>query len=202
MRQTLLGIVAFLGICLAGTSAGAVDFEKILGEKVLGSPDAPVTIEEHSSFTCGHCGNFHREVLPEIKKEYIDTGKVRLIFRDFPLDQLALAVSMLPHCAGPERYYGFVDVLFRNQDTWYRAQDRAVALSKLVRLGGMSESEFQACLQNEEIGQALIERREADAKRLEIDSTPTFVVNGEKIVGAMPYEDFKNVIDKALEKAK
>lgn len=202
MRQTLLGIVAFLGISLIGSAVMAADFEEILGETALGSADAPVTLEEHSSLTCGHCGNFHRETLPKIKTEYIDTGKVRLVFRDFPLDQLALAASMIPHCAPKERYFGFLEVLFRSQANWMRAADPIAALNRLARLGGMSDADFNACLGRQDIFEAIRDRGTADGKRLGIDSTPTFFINGEKISGAAPFEDFKKMFDQALEKAK
>lgn len=201
MRQSLLGLVAFFGLTLAGTGAFAAGYDEVLGENAMGSPDAPVTIVEHSSLTCGHCGNFHHETLPKIKEAYIDTGKVRLVSRDFPLGQLALAAAMLPHCAGPDRYFGFLEVLFRTQDTWTRAKDPIQGLGQVARMGGMAEQQFQACLGNREIFEAIQARALEDQKRLGIESTPTFIVNGEKLVGALPFEEFAKVIDQALEKA-
>ncbi|MCG8507994.1 MAG: DsbA family protein, partial [Rhodospirillales bacterium] len=130
MRQILLGVVAVLAVTLAGGKAVAADYDEVLGEMALGRQDAPVTISEHSSLTCGHCGNFHRDTLPEIKKEYIDTGKVRLIYRDFPLGRLAMAAAMLPHCAPRERYFGFLEALFLSQDSWARSDDPAREMSR------------------------------------------------------------------------
>jgi protein-disulfide isomerase len=193
--------VAILGISLAGTAYAAADFEEILGERALGSPDAPVTIEEHSSLTCGHCGTFHQETLPKIKKDYIETGKVRLVFRDFPFDQLGLYAAMIPHCAPPERSFGYLEVLFRSQSTWMRSADPVKALSQVTRLGGMSDADFKACLGREDLFNAIRDRTLSDGKRLGIDATPTFFINGEMISGNMPYEDFKEMIDRALEKA-
>ena len=193
--------MAILGISLAGTAFAAADFEEILGVRALGSPDAPVTIEEHSSLTCGHCGAFHRDTLPKIKKDYIETGKVRLVFRDFPFDQLGLYAAMIPHCVPPERYFGFLEVLFRSQATWIRAADPVKALSQIARLGGMSEADFQACIGREDLFNAIRDRAVSDGKRLGIDATPTFFINGEKVSGNMPYDDFKKIIDEALEKA-
>ena len=191
--------MAFLGICATAPSLAAADFEEILGEHALGSPDAPVTMEEHSSLTCVHCGQFHRETLPKIKKDYIETGKVRLVFRDFPFDQLGLVAAMIPHCAPADRYFGYLEVLFRTQDTWARAADPAKALSQVVRLGGMSEADLKACLGREDLFNALRDRTLSDGERLGIDSTPTFFINGEKHSGNMPYEDFKKILDEALE---
>ncbi len=193
--------MAFLGICLAGSVVAAADFEEILGESALGSADAPVTIQEHSSLTCGHCGTFHSQTLPQIKKDYIDSGKVRLVFRDFPLGQLALVAAMIPHCASEDRYFGFLEVLFRSQNTWARSADPAKALGQIVKMGGMSESDFQACLRRQDLFDAIRDRALSDGEKLGIDSTPTFFINGEKVSGAAPYEDFKKLIDQALEKA-
>ncbi len=202
LRQSLLGLVFVLGISLIGTGAMAADVEDTLGEMALGSADAPVTITEHSSLTCGHCASFHAEKLPKLKKDYIDTGKVRLVFRDFPLGKLALIASMLPHCAGPDRYFGFLEVLFRSQRTWAGSNDPLLDLTRMARMGGMSEETVNACLGNKELFDAIQKRAAADGKKFDIESTPSFVVDGETISGNLPYEEFQKVIDAALEKAK
>ncbi|MBL6946345.1 MAG: DsbA family protein [Rhodospirillales bacterium] len=180
----------------------AAEPDEILGEMALGSADAPLTIYEHSSLTCGHCATFHAETLSKIKKTYIDTGKVRLVFRDFPLGKLALIASMLPHCAGPERYFGFLEVLFRSQRTWAPSNNPLLELSRIARLGGMSEEKVQACLNDQVLFEAIEKRAAADGKNFDIDSTPSFVITGEKISGNLPFEEFQKVIDGALEKAK
>ena len=102
--------------------------------QILGNPDAPVTIIEYASLTCPHCAQFHTEVLPELKERYIDPGKVRLIYRDFPLDQMALAAAALAHCAGPERYFSMLDVLFETQSNWAQADDPITAIKRLGKL--------------------------------------------------------------------
>ncbi|MCG8508832.1 MAG: DsbA family protein [Rhodospirillales bacterium] len=201
MRQTLLGIVAILTIALAGGKTLAADYDEVLGEKVLGRMDAPVTIYEHSSLTCGHCGDFHRDTLPELKKEYIDTGKVRFIYRDFPLGRLAMAAAMIPHCAPPERYFGFLDALFLSQGTWARSDDPAGEMSRVARLGGMSAEKFNECLGNQQIFEAIRDRAAADQEEHGINSTPTFIINGEKVAGNLPIEDFKDIIEEALKEA-
>lgn len=186
----------------AGSGASAADPDALLPEMALGSADAPVTIHEYSSLTCGHCANFHRETLPEIKKAYIDSGKVRLVFRDFPLDNLAFAAALLPHCAGPQRYFGFLEVLFRTQETWAGGKDPLNELKKLARLGGLSASDFDACLNNQALFVAIRDRAAADGKAYDIEATPTFRINDEKIVGGQPFEVFSEAIEKALKAAK
>jgi len=186
---------------LFGSAAPAADYDEVLGVTALGDPNAPVTLEEHSSLTCSHCADFHEHILPKIKETYIDTGKVRLLVRDFPLGQLAAAAAMLPHCAGPDRYFGFLEVLFRSQATWAGGGDPLKGLEQIARLGGMSDADFKACLQNKELFEAIRDRAMDDQDRLGIDSTPTFFVNGEKLVGAQPFEEFSKAIDAALEAA-
>jgi protein-disulfide isomerase len=174
----------------------------ILPQAILGREDAPVTMIEFSSLTCGHCGNFHRETLPKLKKAYIDTGKLRLVLRDFPLDRLALAASMLPHCAGPQRYFGFVDVLFHSQETWATSKDPLKELEKVARLGGLSAEEFDKCLANQSLATAIRDRADADGKAYGIDATPTFRIGDTQLVGDKPFEAFAKVIDDALKAAK
>ena len=201
MTRFVLAVVFALGALSVGPNAWAEKaLNDILPEMSLGSPDAPVTIYEHSSLTCGHCAHFHTTTLPKIKEKYIDTGKVRLVFRDFPLGQLALVAAMLPHCAGPERYFGFLDVLFRTQGQWAAAENPAVALQQITRMGGMSKDEFGACLDRKDLYRAIRERALDDQTVYGIDATPTFRIGGETIAGALPFEDFEKVIDAALAK--
>lgn len=164
---------------------------------VLGSPDAPVTIFEYASLTCPHCAHFTLDTLPRLKAEYIDTGKVKLVFRDFPLDTWALKASMLAHCAGPERFYGFLDVLFHNQPQWSRAEDPAAALAGIAKMGGMGSEAFERCMNDDALSQRISKTRFDAEKALTIQSTPTFFVNGEELVGSQPYEAFQAAIEKS-----
>ena len=136
-----------------------------LSERVLGDPNAPITILEYSSLTCPHCAAFHANTLPQLKKDYIDTGKVKLVFRDFPFDRAALQASMLARCSNPERYFGFLDVLFKSQNKWAGASDPAQALAQTGKLAGVGDQQFKECLANEALANKLIERRlEAEQK--------------------------------------
>jgi len=169
-------------------------------ERVLGDPNAPITILEYSSLTCPHCAGFHANTLPQLKKDYIDTGKAKLVFRDFPLDRAALQAGMLVRCSNPERFFGFLDVLFKSQDKWARASDPTKALAQTGKLAGVSDDQFKACMSNEALANKLIERRLEAEKKYGVESTPTFIVMRgdatEKVVGAQPIEEFARVLDK------
>ncbi len=200
MSRFILGI-AILTLLLAAppAAAGITTLEDAVAEKVMGRDDAPVTMIEYSSLACPHCATFHRDSLPKIKEVYIDTGKVRLIYRDFPLGGLALAAAMLARCAGSERYFGFIEVLFRRQAQWSRSDNPRRELARVARFGGISQKDFDACLVNQPL-MTDIRERAADAERkFGIDSTPTFIIEGTKVLGALPFEDFREIIEKALE---
>ena len=171
------------------------------GDNVLGSKDAPVTIIEYASLTCPHCAHFDLVTLPKLRTAYIDTGKAKLVFRDFPLDTWALKASMLAHCAGPDRFYGFVDVLFSNQPQWAHVDDPGAALAGIAKIGGIGKEEFDRCMSDSALEEKITKTRFDAEKALDIQSTPTFFVNGEKLVGAQPFEAFEAAIEKALSKS-
>jgi protein-disulfide isomerase len=163
-------------------------------DRILGNADAPITIIEYASLTCPHCAHFTNEVLPELKKKWIDTGKAKLVLREFPLDEPALRAAMIARCAPPDRFYAYVDALFATQDKWVMAKDYREALARIVKLGGMSQDEFDNCLKNTNLENKILEERLAASKELDVNSTPTFFINGTKFTGAPSVEEF----DKAL----
>jgi protein-disulfide isomerase len=180
-------------------SAAPPNVEEALADRVLGDPDAPVTIIEYSSLTCPHCRHFHLEILPEIKKNYIDTGKVKLIYRDFPFDQLGLLATVMTRCAPAERYFGFLDVLFQQQGSWSRSKDPMGDLSRIGKLGGLNPSDFEACLKNQALVDGLVQKRLDGQKKFDVNATPTFIIDGDhKIVGSQPYEDFDKILSKRV----
>jgi protein-disulfide isomerase len=191
----VMGLVLLLAL---GAPTAARSSDVVLDERVLGADDAPVTMIEFSSLTCPHCAEFHTETLPKIKEQYVTPGKVRLVYRDFPLDPLAMAAAMLPHCAGSERYFGLLEALFRSQATWARSPEPAKELERLSRFAGLSPTAFQECLNNQELLQAIQQRAEAARGEYNITSTPTFVINSQKIVGARSFEEFQKVIEQQL----
>jgi len=163
-------------------------------DRILGNPDAPITIVEYASLTCPHCAHFTNEVLPELKKKWIDTGKAKLVLRDYPLDEPALRAAMIARCAPQDRFYAYVDTFFGSLEKWVTARDYRDALARLVKLGGMSREEFDNCLKDTALENKIVEGRLIASKELDVNSTPTFFINGTKFTGAPTVEEF----DKAL----
>ena len=164
-----------------------------LPDLAIGKPDAPVTIVEYASMTCPHCANFHNNILPALKEKYIDTGKVRLVFREFLLDERGARAAMVARCAGGDRTLPLISVLFSKQDEW--AQTRGDFLGKLftyAQQAGFTKESFDRCQGNEKLFKDLLAMRERGAS-FGVSATPTFFVNGKKLAAAT-IEDF----DKAL----
>jgi protein-disulfide isomerase len=164
-----------------------------LEEMSLGNPNAPVTIIEYASMTCPHCAHFAETTYPELKTRYIDTGKVRFIFREFPLDQLAVAGSALARCAGKDKYFPLVETLFQQQRQWV-TQKPLEPLQAITRQAGMTQQTFDACLQDQKIIKGIEQTREIAAQKFGVNSTPTLFINGKKYSGAMAIEDIEREI--------
>lgn len=201
LTRILAGLAGFAAMFLAVTAQAApLTTEEALQDRVLGDPDAPIEIVEYASLTCPHCATFHTEILPELKKNYIDTGKAKLVYRDFPFDQAGLMAAMMARCAPPSRYFQFIDVLFANQEKWTRDADPVAALMRIGKLGGISESDFRACISDEVLRDGLLQSRITANKQYGVDSTPSFLINGEKrVVGAQPYEVFDELLKKTAD---
>jgi protein-disulfide isomerase len=163
-------------------------------DRVLGKADAPITIVEYASLSCPHCAHFANAVLPKLKENWIDTGKAKLVLRDFPLDEPALRAEMLARCVPPERFYPLVETLFETQDKWVVAKDWRAALEKLVRLAGIGKKEFDACLGDKAIEDQVAASRLTAAQQLGVNSTPTFFINGKKFEGEPTIEAFEQVL--------
>lgn len=171
-----------------------------LGDMVLGATNAPVTIIEYASMTCPHCAAFHRIVFPELKAQYIDTGKVRFVFREFPTEVKAASCSMLARCIGkdsPTRYHAAVDALFATQDQWM-ANGTEDQLRRIALQAGMDGDGFNACMSNQTLLAGLQQSRDHAYAKLKVEATPTFFVNGARMVGARPFEDFSAYIETNL----
>ncbi|PWC34007.1 disulfide bond formation protein DsbA [Azospirillum sp. TSO35-2] len=201
-----VGVTAAFGTAMTAAPTTALaaatlpPVSELMADRVLGDPKAPVTILDYSSMTCPHCAHFHADVLPKIKETYIDTGKVKLIFRDFPFDQAALQASMLAHCAPTERYYPLTDVLFKSQSTWSRSSDPNKALAQYGKLAGMTQDTIDACFASKELADAILNSRLTGQNQYKIEATPTFILNDgkERVEGAQSFEEFAKVIDKLL----
>jgi protein-disulfide isomerase len=170
-------------------------------DRVLGNPAAPITIIEYASLTCPHCAHFATDVLPELKKEWIDTGKAKLVLRDFPLDGPALRAAMIARCAPPDRFYAFAETFFASQDKWATTKDYLEALARLAKLGGMGKDEFEACLKNTTLENRIVEQRLVASQELDVNSTPTFFINGSKFSGAPTTEEFNRVLSSLAAKS-
>ena len=184
----------------AAASSGPAILTVTPDDEVMGKPDAPVTMIEYASLTCPHCAHFEGDIFPQIKSAYIDTGKLRFVFRDFPLDALAARAAMLAHCAGHERFFGFLQVLFANQATWEQAEKPEDALAGIAKIGGIGKDQFDRCMTDDSLTKKVSQSRLDAEQNLEIESTPTFFINGDKIAGAQPFEAFQKVIDPLLPK--
>jgi protein-disulfide isomerase len=167
-----------------------------LGDKILGKSDAPVTIVEYASATCPHCAAFHKDVFPQLKSEFIDTGKVKFIFREFPFDDLALAAFMLARCAPPEKYFPMLDILFEQQQVWASKEAR-VELGKIAQLAGIGSDGFDKCLKNEDLAKGIMAIRDKAANTYGVEATPTFFVNGKQIRGEHSIDQFRKLISEA-----
>ncbi|MEC9343564.1 MAG: DsbA family protein [Pseudomonadota bacterium] len=207
----LLGFTGALGVLAAGFAvapsftapAFAQSQEELLEpqalpDMVLGAEDAPVTIIEYASMTCPHCAAFHENSLPGLKEKYIDTGKVRLIFREFPFDPRAAAAFMLARCAPKDQYFPMIDVMFRQQNVWATARDPRPPLLQIAKLAGFTQESFEACLKNQQVLDNVMAVKDKAAKEYRVESTPTFFINGEKQSGAFSVEEMSKFIDKHL----
>ena len=168
-------------------------------EQSIGDPDAPVTIIEYSSLSCPHCARFHTEVLPDLKERYIAKGHVRIVFRDFPLTESAVQAAVIAHCAGPDRYAGFLDVLFQTQASWTQADDPLAALKQLGKLGGLGEDQMDACLNDQTMVDGVLQSRLDGQNEYQVQSTPTFVIDGKSYPGTRDIEAFAEIIDPLLD---
>ncbi len=169
-----------------------------LPDMVMGDPAAKVTIVEYSSMTCPHCANFHANTLPGLKEKYIDTGKVKLVFREFPFDPRAAAAFMLARCAPEGQYFPMVDVLYKQQQVWATAKDAREPMLQIAKLAGFTQESFEACLKNQELLDKVRAVFDKAAKEYGVESTPTFFINGEKHTGALSLEEMSKIIDKNL----
>ncbi len=163
---------------------------------VLGKDDAPVTVIEYASFTCPHCSRWEKDVFPEVRKSLIETGKIRYVFRDFPLDGAALKASQLARCAGKDRYYGFVEALFQLQLKWARSPDPVQELVNIGKLGGISQEKAQACLTDQKLELAIAATQQG-GETAGVDSTPTFFIAGKKVAGEIPLDQFVKYVTEA-----
>lgn len=182
------------------TATAEASEAQILPDIAMGAEDAPLTVIEYASFTCGHCANFHDESWPKLKSEYIDTGKVRFIQRDIYFDAVGLWAGILARCGGTEKYYAVSDMLFSDQKKWLAGgsgDEIATNLRKIGLKAGMTEDQMTACWDDTAKAESLVATFQKNASADEIEATPTFIVGGEK-VSNQPWDDLRQLIDTKL----
>ena len=207
-RRTLLATfaaaTALLGSGAALHAQETVPVEDLhrpsaLGDRALGDPNAPVTVVEYASMSCPHCGAFHRETWDGFRQKYVDTGKVRFIFREFPLDASAFAAAMVARCVTPaERYHEVIDAYFDRQADWLRAQNQFEVMLEIAKPFGFTQQSFEACLSNQALFEGLTTERNRASDRFGVAATPTFFINGQKREGALGLEEMSAAIDPLL----
>lgn len=176
-----------------------VDVAAALKDRVVGNADAPIVVEDYSSLTCPHCAFFHNSIYPKIKENYIDKGKVRWVFKGFPLNEPALRAEMVARCAPGDNFIKLTEYMYENQPKWAFAEDPMGTLGMMLRVAGVSSDVFTACATNSELELAMAKRIEEAAEKHDINSTPTFIVNGKKsIAGAGTYVGFAYDLDRIL----
>jgi protein-disulfide isomerase len=205
MAASLAGAVVFTGEpATAAPAAKEADIPVIelmkpgtLPDTFLGKKDAPVTIVEYSSMTCSHCADFHRDVFPDLKKKYIDTGKVKYILREFPFDNVAAAAFMLTRCVDTSRRYDLVSILYKRQSDWAFNKAPIEDLKRFSKQAGFTDETFNKCLSDEKLLTSMENDRERAHKEFAINSTPTFFVNGKRLKGGHSIKEFDEIIAQA-----
>ncbi len=159
----------------AETASIAFDVQKIMEDRPLGKPEAPITIIEFASFTCPHCAHFHNTALGDVKKDLIDTGKAKLVFRDFPLDGMAVKASMLSRCVSPEKYHEVLGTIFKEQSAWVKSENPVKSLTAIATNAGMTETAAADCLANKDLETEILKRMQEAQVSYKIERTPSFI---------------------------
>lgn len=199
-RRALFGAVV-AATALPGALFAQEAAPREVVEMVLGAEDAPVTMIEYASFTCPHCATFHQSVMPQIQENFVETGRVKVIYREVYFDRPGLWASMIARCAGPDRYFGVVDLLYQSQASWSRATDAPAVMEQLSAIGrqaGLTDAAMEECMQDRDFAQALVTWFQDNAIEHAIDSTPSFIIDGEK-VGNLPYPEMERRLNAALQ---
>ncbi|MEE8499485.1 MAG: thioredoxin domain-containing protein [Kiloniellales bacterium] len=192
-RKILMGaaataLAAVAGAALPAGRLGAAEPAIFADDRILGSADAPITIIEYSSLTCPHCAALHKDILPKIKETWIAEGKARLVYRHFPIGAMALRAAAVADCIEGERFFGFLDLLYKSQQRWAKSKDPLKSLGQMARLAGMSQERFESCANDEAQMDRILARARDGRMTYEVESTPTLIVNGRKLEGVRGFE--------------
>lgn len=214
-RVCLLSLAALCGLYLAAQPSKASDEASeeeasqtetsledrgyALGDVMLGDGGAPLTVYEYVSFTCSHCASFHANSYPSFKEQYIDTGRVNFVIRDVYFDQYSLLAGRIARCGGESGYYLLADAILESQSEWTRAEDPGVALYEVALKEGVPPTRLRSCLEDREYAERLVETFKTNVERDEVESTPTFLIGDQRVVGAKPFEEFAEALEAELD---
>ena len=195
----ILSIAFFIVFFILPISANTV-LEVTEDDFVVGDKNAPVTIIEYASLSCSHCADFHNNTLEDLIKEYVDTGKARIVFRDFPFNYPALLGSMVLRCIPEDVRYDYMNALFQLQQKWVVRENAKSTqeLYKIMQSGGMTKEEFETCTNNVELENTILQALIAAQNEFNIQSTPSFLINGNLVEGNKSIKEFRQIIDKIL----
>ncbi|MBO6782137.1 MAG: DsbA family protein [Alphaproteobacteria bacterium] len=193
----LVGLMTFVLVAGSAQAQDTGDTAAMLGPRVIGSEDAPVTVIEYFSLTCPHCAAFHNGAYAELKEKYVDTGKVKFVYRDFPLDGVGLRAAMMARCVDEKRYPGVIQVLFKTQENWARSADPVAELQKIGALAGLGAEAFESCVQSDALANGILAQRQ-EASAAGVRSTPTFEINGRMYPGSRSIEEFDEILEPLL----
>lgn len=171
-------------------------------DRVLGSMMAPVTVIEYASLSCSHCADFEKETFPQIKKEWIDTGKVKYVLRDLPWDDMALGMAKVTRCAPEAQFYPLVETFYAQQMKIFGSKDVLGEIKNVAKMAGMAPDQVEACIKDPDIHAKVVAMKDTGFNVLQVRGTPTFFVNGTVVNGAVPYKDFKKTLDAEYAKMK
>jgi protein-disulfide isomerase len=189
-RTAILAAAALPGVA-------AAQADPRLAERAVGRTDAALTVIEYFSLTCGHCANFHNNTWPRVKTELVETGRIRMVLADFPLDDVALRAAMVARSLPPERYDAFISTLFATQNRWAFAQGRQMdELAQIAALAGMDRASFDAATRDEALARGILEARVAGQTRHNIRATPSFVFGQRTVSGALSFDEFRRNVER------
>jgi protein-disulfide isomerase len=194
MKRRTVTILAATAISPAWTARAQASAPPLPGERSIGSPDAPVTVIEFHSLTCGNCARFHNDIFPRIKAEFVDTGLVRFVLRDFPLDRVALEAAVMIHCAGPERFEPLVSLVYAQKEAWAHSPDPRAALRRYAGLAGLGASALEACWSDPAFARAVVQMRLEAEREHGVSATPSFLIGGRLHRGVLTFEQFAQLV--------
>lgn len=187
---------ALLGGCITASAQTAVP-TMTADDRVLGKADAPITVFEYASLTCPHCAAFANGTMPQFEEAWINTGKAKLVFRDFPLDKLALSAAIVARCIPADRFYGLIKVLFADQPSWGLMPNADQSLERVGNFAGLTKQQADACVKDTKLSDFVLGEHLTAKDQYGVSATPTFFINGQKVVGERDYPDFEKLLQAA-----